>query len=130
MFLNAVLTKTLNGANDDWTAPSSPALNLNFSGEWDTPFVPGLTLNARVIYTSSQYIDTTFPRRSLPEWTRLDLGVRYAMENARSPTGKPIVIRFNVENVLDTTYWASANTADGLNIGTPRTFRLALTSDF
>ena len=130
MLLDAVLTKTQGGLTDGWTAPSSPNVQLNLGGEWDTPFVHGLTLNGRMIYTGSQYIDTTYPRRSLPDWVRFDVGARYAFDNARSPTGKPIVIRFNVENVLDANYWASANTADGLGLGAPRTFRLSLTSNF
>jgi iron complex outermembrane receptor protein len=130
MFLDAVLTKTQGGLTDGWTAPFSPGLQLNLAGEWDLPFARGLTLNGRVIYTASQYIDTTFPRRSLPDWTRFDLGARYTFDNARSPTGRPVVIRFNVENVLDTDYWAGGGASYAMYLGAPRTFRLALTSDF
>ena len=66
---------------------------------------------------------------SLPEWTRLDLGLRYAFDNL-GPTGKPVVLRFNVENVFDNDYWAGGSAASNLVLGNPRTFRLALTSDF
>ena len=59
------------------------------------------------IYTASQYVDTTSPRRSLPEWTRFDLGVRYTFENPGAK-GKLLVARLNVDNVLDTNYWAAA----------------------
>ncbi len=45
------------------------------------------------------------PRRSLPDWTRFDVGVRYAFENPGAK-GKLLVARFNVDNVLDTNYWA------------------------
>jgi hypothetical protein len=85
--------------------------------KWDLPFVPGLTLTGRAIYTGAQYIDTTYPRRMLPDWTRFDLGARYAFDNLRSPTAKPITIRFNVDNVLDTTYWAGGFGATTLSIG-------------
>jgi iron complex outermembrane receptor protein len=129
MLLDAVLTSTQGGLTDGWTAIMSPNFQFNIAGEWDLPFVRGLTLNSRVIYTGSQYIDTLNPRRSIPEWTRFDLGARYAFENAYSPTGSPIVIRFNVENVLDTDYWASG-TSGNLALGAPRTFRLALTTNF
>ena len=98
MFLNAVLTKTQGGLTDGWTAPFSPGAQFNLAGEWDTPFLRGLTLTGRVTYTGAQYIDTTYPRRSLPEWTRLDIGARYALENVR-PTGKPAMLRFGVENL-------------------------------
>ena len=70
------------------------------------------------------------PRRSLPEWTRLDVGARYTLDNAHSPTGRPAVLRFSVENLLDTNYWATGFAANTLSLGTPRTFRVALTADF
>ena len=129
MFLNAVLTKTQGGLTDGWVAPFSPAVNLNLAGEWDLPFVRGLTLNGRVIYTGSQYIDTTWPRRSLPDWTRFDIGARYAFDNPGAK-GKLLVARFNVENLLDASYWQSGNSTTTLFLGTARTFRLSLSADF
>ena len=94
------------------------------------PFVRGLTFLGRALYTSAQYIDTTYPRRSLPDWTRFDVGVRYAFENPGA-TGKMLVARLNVENVLDANYWSGANeTANFMFLGAPRTFRLSLTADF
>ncbi len=130
MFLNPVLTKTQGGLTDGWIAPNTPTAQFNLAGEWDTPFVRGLTLNGRIIYTGSQYIDTTLPRRSLPEWTRFDVGARYIIDDVSSPTGKPFGIRFNIENLLDNNYWAGSSGATRLNLGAPRMFRLALTADF
>ncbi len=130
MFLNALLTRTQGGANDGWTAPFSPNFSLNLSGEWDLPWLRGVTVSGRGVYTSAQYIDTTLPRRSLPGWTRFDVGARYVFDNAQSPTGKPIALRFSVENVLDTNYWSGGDTVTTLNLGAPRTFRLSLTADF
>lgn len=130
MFLNPVLTKTQGGLTDGWVAPNTPTVQFNVAGEWDTPFVKGLTLSSRIIYTGSQYIDTTFPRRSLSEWTRLDVGARYIIDNTASPIGKPLGIRFNIENLLDANYWAGSSGATRLNLGAPRTFRIALTADF
>jgi iron complex outermembrane receptor protein len=130
MFLSPVLAKTQGGLTDGWVAPFSPQFTLNLGAEWDLPFVPGLTLNGRVIYTASQYIDTTWPRRSLPDWTRFDLGVRYAFENPGAK-GKLLVARFNVENILDADYWQGGNSATaGLFLGAPQTFRVSLTADF
>lgn len=130
MFLSAVLTKTQGGLTDGWIAPLTPGVQLNLGTEVDIPFVPGLTLTGRAIYTGAQYIDTTYPRRMLPDWTRFDLGMRYTFDNLRSPTAKPITIRFNVDNVLDTTYWAGGGGATSLLLGAPRTFRLSTSFNF
>ncbi|TAJ88486.1 MAG: TonB-dependent siderophore receptor [Reyranella sp.] len=129
MFLNPVLTKTQDGLTDGWVAPLVPQVNLNLSAEWDLPFAPGLTVDGRVIYTGSQYVDTTWPRRILPAWTRFDIGGRYTFENPGAK-GKLLVARFNVENLLDANYWLGGTSVVGLMLGQPRTFRLSLTADF
>ena len=130
VFLNPVLAKTQGGAADGWVAPFTPQFTLNLSGEVDLPFVPGLTLAGRAIYTGPQYIDTTYPRRMMPQWTRFDLGARYSFENPGAK-GKMLVARFDVDNVLDANYWAGSNqTATFMFLGAPRTFRLSLTADF
>jgi iron complex outermembrane receptor protein len=103
-------------------------MQFNIAGEWDLPFVRGLTVTGRVTYTGAQYIDTTYPRRMLPDWTRLDLGLRYIFDNPAA-SGRPLVARFNVENVFDNDYWASGSSGV-LALGVPRTFHLALTADF
>jgi len=129
MFLDPILAKTAGGATDGWIAPFSPLFTMNLSGEYDLPFVKGLTATGRAIYTASQYIDTTWPRRSLPDWTRFDVGARYSFENPGAK-GKLLVARFNVENVLDANYWSGGNNTFILTLGAPRTFRLSLTADF
>jgi len=129
MFLNAVLAKTPGGLTDGWIAPYSPGFSLRLAGEWDVPFVPGFTVNGRAVYTSSQYFDTTYPRRSIPNWTRFDLGARYAFENPGAK-GKLLVARFNVENVLDADYWLPGGVGGLLLLSAPRTFRFSLTADF
>ncbi|MFZ5781065.1 MAG: TonB-dependent siderophore receptor [Pseudomonadota bacterium] len=129
MFLSPVMTRTQGGVNDGWNAPFSPTFQFNLSGEWDLPFVRGLTLNGRVVYTGSQYVDLSYPRRSLPDWTRFDVGARYAFDNPAAK-GRLLVARFNVENVLDANYWAGGYDVSTLYLGAPRTFRLSLTADF
>jgi iron complex outermembrane receptor protein len=129
MFLSAVLTKTQGGATDGWIAPFAPAAQFNLGGEVDVPFVRGLTLTGRAIYTGAQFFDTTAPRRMLPEWTRFDAGARYSFANPAA-NDKLLVVRFNVDNLLDNNYWAGGNGATNLILGAPRTFRLALTADF
>ena len=129
MFLNAVLSKTQGGLTNGWIAPLTPGATFNLGSEVDLGFAPGVTLTGRAIYTGTQYIDTTAPRRSLPEWTRFDIGARYTFENPGSK-GKPLVARFNVDNVLGSNYWAGGGGATSLILGAPRTFRLSLTADF
>jgi iron complex outermembrane receptor protein len=130
MFLNAVLTKTQGNLMDGWTAAGAPGVQLNLGGEWDTPFIRGLTLTGRAVYTGAQYVGIGFPRQMVPDWARFDVGARYALDNMSSPTGKPVVLRFTIDNLFDANYWASVTASNVLYIGSPRTFRLALTTDF
>jgi iron complex outermembrane receptor protein len=129
MFLSGVLTKTQGGTMDGWIAPFSPGAQFNLAGEIDLPFVSGLTLSGRMLYTGAQFFDTTLPRRTLPEWTRFDVGVRYAFENPGAKD-KLLIGRFNVDNLLDSNYWLGGTGATNLNLSTPRTFRVSLTADF
>lgn len=130
MLLDPILTKTQDGLADGWTAAFSPTVHLNLGAEWDTPFIEGLTLTGRLVYTSAQYIDTSAPRREIPEWARVDLGARYTVPGSTSPTSKPITIRFDVENVLGTDYIASGFAGTAMNVGAPRTFRLSTSFQF
>ncbi|CAN7383145.1 TonB-dependent receptor [Pseudorhodoferax sp. LjRoot39] len=123
-YTDGKLDKTEGGANDGRTAPATPKLQLNAAGEWDVGFLEGLTLTARAVRTSSQYVDTANTQR-LPGWTRLDLGARY-----RFSTGPvPITLRATVENVADKNYWLSA-AREGLTVGAPRTLLVSMTADF
>jgi iron complex outermembrane recepter protein len=118
--------KTLNGATDGRTAVGVPAITANIGAEWDTPFVPDMTLWGRVIYTGSQYVNIT-NSLSLPEWTRVDIGARYTL---KSPwNGKPIVIRASVENVFNEAYWATAYSGV-ITLAAPRTYLLSTTFNF
>jgi len=126
MFLDGRQTKTENGANDGKKAVGGvPDVQLNLGAEWDTPFIPGFTLNGRMIYTSGQFVDPANTQR-IPDWTRLDLGARYTFVG---PLGKPVTIRLNVENVLDKSYWASSYNGY-LSLSSPRTFLASTTMNF
>lgn len=129
MLLDAELTRTANGTNDGNRATGAPIVNANLGVEWDLPQVRGLTLSARAIHTGSQYLDAT-NRQKIDAWQRYDLGARYAFEVG----GTDVTLRASVENVLDKTYWASANvpdgTATGLTLSTPRTWLVSATLGF
>lgn len=125
MFTDGRLTRTANGSNDGKTATGVPRTQVNLGAEWDTAFLGGLTLSARAIYTSGQFLDAANTQR-VPAWTRLDVGARYAMRMA----GRPLVLRANIENLFNRSYWASAGSTFGLSPGAPRTFLLSATVDF
>ncbi len=123
MLLDSKLTKTVNGTNDGARSPATSRANVNLGMEWDTPFYEGLTLTARTLYSSSQYLDNANTQK-VPNWIRFDIGARYVT----SANGHPITLRANVENLFDRSYWASAS--GGLTISTPRTLLLSATVDF
>jgi iron complex outermembrane receptor protein len=124
MWLDGELTETLNGQFDGNTAIGVARINANIGGEWDTPFLPGMTLTARVIYTGDQYVDQA-NTQEIPDWTRVDIGARYVFESG----GKTVTLRANVDNLLDEQYWESVSDL-GLSYGTPRTVMLSATVDF
>ena len=118
------LTRTEGGVNDGNWAPAVPRFQFNAAVEWDTPFVDGLTLTTRMLRTSRQYVDAG-NTQSLPGWTRVDVGARYATRIA----GTPMVFRATVENVFNKDYWLSA-AREGLTVAAPRTFLLSVSADF
>ncbi len=115
--------KSKSALTDGKDAVGVPDFTANLGLDWDTPWIEGLSLNGRVIGTSSGYYDgaNTF---SVPGWTRLDIGARYVTQAA----GKPIVLRANLENVLDKNYWLQSGTF--LTVAAPRTLLLSATIDF
>lgn len=126
MYLDAEMTRTEGGLNDGRRARGSPKFNVNLGTEWDVPMVPGLTLTGRVVYTSREYIDlTTTKARSIPAWTRVDAGLRYAFEAA----GRPMQFRLTADNLFDRNYWAAASRGV-LTMGAPRSVRASLAVDF
>lgn len=127
-FIDAVLTKTAGGLTDGKAGQGVGDINFNMGAEWDTPFMRGLTLNGRVIYTSSAYLNAS-NSQEIPDWTRVDVGARY--EFASPWNGKPIVARFNIENLLDKSYYVGSFTAPGIvTIGAPRTYLASMTFNF
>lgn len=123
-YTDAVLTKTQGGRADGNMAPEVPRWQFNVGLEWDFPGVPGLTLNGRAIHTGKQYIGN-FEAASLPDWTRVDLGVRYKTQI----NSYPVTLRANIENVTNKNYWAGQWTGGYVYFGAPRTFLLSASID-
>jgi iron complex outermembrane receptor protein len=122
--MSPVLTSTLNGTNNGHYAPGVSQFQANLGVDWDTPWVRGLTVGGRVIYTSQAFLDPA-NLQSVPAWTRFDLSAKYVFERA---DGKPIAIRGQVTNVGNNNYWMAV--PGYLTQGAPRTFMLSLTADF
>lgn len=129
MYIDSELTDTVNGAFDGNRAPATPEYNVNLGAEWDIPGVNGLTLTARGIHSSSQYLDQDNSKQ-IDGWERFDLGARYAFK----VDATEVTLRASVENVMDERYWASAGASDdsepGLTLSTPRTYLLSATLGF
>ena len=129
MYIDSELTDTVGGAFDGNRAPATPEYNVNVGAEWDVPRVNGLTLTARGIHSSSQYLDQNNSKQ-IDGWERFDLGARYAFKVDETK----VTLRASVENVLDDRYWASAGASDdsepGLTLSTPRTYLLSATLGF
>jgi iron complex outermembrane receptor protein len=122
-FLRPELTKPTNPLERGNDAAGVPDLTASAGLEWDTPWVRGLTLNGRVIYTSGSYLTTANTLR-FPDWTRVDLGIRYET----AIYDRPVTFRFNVENIFDKQYWLT--TGNFVTVASPRTFVGSATVQF
>ena len=125
--LDARLTKTQDGLYDGNRAYGAPIIRTVVGGEWDTPFLRGMTLTGRVTYTGDQVVSNENESLKIPSWTVVDLGARYVFDSPWN--NKPITVRFNVDNVFGENYWSTAY-VDILFLGAPRTYRLSTTFNF
>ncbi|EPA8367942.1 TonB-dependent receptor [Vibrio fluvialis] len=126
--IDAEIVKSATTASEGKQAIGVPKVQANINIEWATPFVEGLTLEGRTLYTGSQYASAD-NSLELPSWTRFDLGARYGMKLGDNA----LTLRARVDNVTDKNYWASAGGYPGSNYlvqGAPRTFVLSASYDF
>ncbi|MDF3822815.1 TonB-dependent receptor [Leptospira sp. 96542] len=120
--------KTSDSSRDGKEVIGVPKTMANVGADWDVPGTNGLSLNGRVVYTSSQYVDGA-NTLEIPSWTRLDIGVRYLTTIADNL----VTWRARIDNVTDKSYWASAGGYPGegyLVLGAPRTLNVSATIDF
>jgi len=109
-------------------AIGAPKTQFTLGADWDAPGLTGLSIDARVVQTGSQFADAA-NTQTVPSWTRVDLGARYAIDIGR----QQLTIRARVDNVANRDYWASAGGFPGagyLVLGSPRTFTLSGTLSF
>jgi iron complex outermembrane receptor protein len=126
--MEATQLKTDNN-RDGWPAALAPKFRAVIGGEWDTPFIKGLTLTGRLTRTSDVMVLNSRPDLTVPAWTQVDLGARYAFSSPAND--KPISLIFNVDNVFNESYWKVTHpTAGNLLKSDARTFRLSAVVDF
>ena len=124
-FLRPELTNPTNPLERGNDAPGIPDTTFSGGLDWDTPWVRGLALNGRVIYTSGSFLTSAnLPNQKFPDWTRVDIGARYAT----SFNGRPVTIRANIENLFDKNYWLTTGTF--VTVASPRTYILSAAFDF
>lgn len=122
-FLRPELTNPTNPAERGNDAAGVPDKTFSAGLDWDVPWVTGLSLNGRVIYTSGSYLTSANTLR-FPDWTRVDIGARYAT----SINGTPVTLRANIENLFDETYWLTTGTF--VTVASPRTFIVSAAFEF
>jgi iron complex outermembrane receptor protein len=126
--LDAEQRRTAGGVNQGKDAIGVPQTQLNLGTEWDIAQLPGLSLNARAVYTSKQYADAANTQR-LASWTRFDLGANYLTKIM----DRDVTFRARVDNAFDRNYWASAGGYPGagyLVLAAPRSVTLSASVDF
>ncbi|HBI70112.1 MAG TPA: TonB-dependent siderophore receptor [Massilia sp.] len=120
--------RTQGGVNEGLEAIGVPEIQVNLGADWDVPNVPGLSLNARALYTSTQFADAGNTQK-VPAWSRLDIGASWATRLM----DRDVTLRARIDNVTDKNYWASAGgypTYGYLVAGAPRTLAVSATIDF
>jgi iron complex outermembrane receptor protein len=127
-FIDAEQVKSGTSADNGNDVIGVPSTMANLGAEWDVPGVSGLSLNGRIVYTSSQYADAA-NNLEVPSWTRADIGARYLTTIAN----KLVTWRARVDNVTNRDYWASVGGYPGqsyLVLAAPRTFVLSASVEF
>ncbi len=125
MFLDSEITDSVDPSDLGKRPVGTPEMQINLTGEWDTPFVKGLTLSGTVTHTSEQYVDVA-NTQDISDWTTLDLGLRYKTNIDNTP----ITVRAAIQNVTDEKYWSGVNQWRFISLGAPRTALLSVTADF
>lgn len=122
-FLKPELTNPTNPAERGNDAAGVPDRTFSGALDWDVPWVRGLAVNGRLIYTSGAYLTTANTLR-FDGWTRVDFGARYRTEIAN----KPVTLRASIENAFGEDYWLTTGTF--VTVGSPRTVLVSASFDF
>ncbi|WP_228384706.1 TonB-dependent receptor [Rhodocyclus gracilis] len=122
-----VQTKTAGDLNNGKVAVGAPRWQGNIGTEWDTPWLSGVTLSARVQASGSQYLDSANTQQ-IAGWSQFDVGARYATRL----DGRKLVLRANVVNLFDRHYYAGSfsDSTPIATLGQGRTLTASATMEF
>ena len=127
-WLDARQRSTGSASTDGKRVIGVPRALANLGSEWQVPGIDGLSLDARVVATSSVYANALSTLR-VPGWTRLDLGLRFSTDWA----GQGLTLRARVDNIANRAYWASSGGYPGsgyLALGAPRSLSVNATLEY
>lgn len=127
-FLDAKQVNTGNSTTDGKRVIGVPKQQMSLAIDWDTPWVEGLSADARLITTGTRYADSANTLK-VGSWARVDLGMRYLVD----VQGKLVTLRARIDNLTDRNYWASSGGYPDngyLVAGAPRTFSLSASVEF
>ncbi|QCZ93056.1 TonB-dependent receptor [Salinimonas iocasae] len=127
-WVQAEQNNTQDGLNEGNDVVGVPKLQANINVEWNVPAAPGLTLDARGIYTSEQFADAA-NTYEVDSSHRVDIGARYAMVLGNTD----LTLQARLENVFDNNYWASVGGFPGANylvLSEPRTAKVTASFSF
>ncbi|MBM3552326.1 MAG: TonB-dependent siderophore receptor [Alphaproteobacteria bacterium] len=124
-YMIGVITESADGRTTGKNAFGIPRWQANLYGEWDLPYLVGVTVEGRVVYTSALYVDSLNWYRT-PEWTRFDAGARYTTKIYDTD----MTLRANVNNLFNRSYWSGAFNDGFATLDAPRTVLLSATVSF
>ena len=102
-----------------------PEFTAGLGLEYHLPQVEGFSVNTRVNYVDSQYLNNS-NTLELPNYTLLDVGAKYTTNIG----GVDTTFRANVDNVTDEKYWAGVFNSGFTTLGSGRTYKLGVSFDF
>lgn len=123
-YFNSELTKTARGVNQGNELFGVPNWQGNLGAEWDAPLA-GLSLNARLIATSKQYLNNA-NTYEIPGWSQVDAGARYETRAA----GRKTTLRLNINNLFDRHYYSGSFAEPRATLALGRTVQTSVTIDF
>lgn len=121
------LSSRLSGSPElnDKRAVGVPKWQVSLGGEWDAPWLNGLTLTGNFVYASEQYVDRR-NQASLPAWHRIDIGARYSV----LLMGHETILGLRIQNLLDKKYWSGVASYSTISLGAPRSVALTVSTAF
>ncbi|ELX08708.1 ferrichrome receptor [Janthinobacterium sp. HH01] len=124
-YTDGKMTRASTAALTGKTIYGTPKWKANLGGDWSVPGANGLSLNARLVYTGSQFVNSSNTQQ-IGSWSRIDLGARHSVRWL----DHALLLRANVENVANKSYWAGSFNDGYVTQGAGRVYKLSASVDF